>query len=125
MYERFAIYQGTVYDLYCQKKTNSPKRDRSSSPMDMETASESEEDGQITKEQEQQEKFFGKANPAEDPITVDDLNKCRLSRNLIAEHCMSPWFEEYVQGMLSSARMKSWPLCEFLSRGLGTLSLWK
>ncbi|KAI0327490.1 plus-3-domain-containing protein [Cubamyces sp. BRFM 1775] len=81
-------------------RTNSPKRDRSSSPMDMET-SEDEEDGQITKydeEEERDRKLYGKSNPDDEPITLEDLDKCRITRNQIAKHCMAPWFEDYVKG---------------------------
>lgn len=87
--------------LKCQSK-NSPRRDRSSSPMDMETDSEDEEDGQISKFEEEEEKDrkrYGKSEPEEEPITLDDLNKCRLSRDLLVKYWMAPWFEEYVKGM--------------------------
>ncbi|KAI0827453.1 plus-3-domain-containing protein [Trametes gibbosa] len=81
-------------------RTNSPKRDRSSSPMDMET-SDDEEDGQITKydeEEERDRKLYGKSNPDDEPVSLEDLNKCRIGRNQIAKHCMAPWFEDYVKG---------------------------
>ncbi|KAI0772759.1 plus-3-domain-containing protein [Trametes elegans] len=81
-------------------RTSSPKRDRSSSPMDMEM-SEDEEDGQITKydeEEERDRKLYGKSNPDDEPITLDDLDKCRITRNQIAKFCMTPWFEDYVKG---------------------------
>ena len=74
--------------------------------MDMETSDEEEEDGQFTKfdeEEERDRKLFSKAPPEEDqPITIDDLNKCRITRDMIAKHCMAPWFDEYVKGMCSS-----------------------
>jgi len=93
---------------HSQTKTSSPKRDRSSSPMDMETSSGEEEDGQITKHEEEDEKdrkLFGKSNPDDEPIMLPDLEKCRLSRDSIAKYCMRPWFGEYVKGMLCSAAM--------------------
>ncbi|KAJ3474574.1 hypothetical protein NLI96_g12382 [Meripilus lineatus] len=84
---------------------NSPKRDRSSSPMEMETESESEEDGQITKYDELEERrnsnskgTNGTVVEDDTPITLDDLNSVRLPRDLLAKHCMAPWFEEYVKG---------------------------
>lgn len=85
---------------------NSPRRDRdrSSSPMDMETDSEDEEDGQITKYEEEEEKDrkrFGKPEVEDEPITMDDLEKCRLTRTMLAKYCTAPWFEEYVKRMLS------------------------
>jgi len=84
-----------------KRSKNSPRRDRSSSPMDMETDSEDEEDGQITKLEEEEEKDrkrYGKPDPDEEPISLEDLSKCRLTRELLAKYCMAPWFEDYVKG---------------------------
>ncbi|KAI9056399.1 plus-3-domain-containing protein [Trametes sanguinea] len=81
-------------------RANSPKRDRSSSPMDMET-SEDEEDGQITKydeEEERDRKLYGTSHPDDEPITLADLYKCRVTRDQIAKYCMAPWFEDYIKG---------------------------
>ncbi|KAL7284626.1 hypothetical protein ACG7TL_001922 [Trametes sanguinea] len=81
-------------------RANSPKRDRSSSPMDMET-SEDEEDGQITKydeEEERDRKLYGTSHPDDEPITLEDLSKCRVTRDQIAKYCMAPWFEDYIKG---------------------------
>lgn len=66
----------------------------------MET-SDDEEDGQITKydeEEERDRKLYGKSNPDDEPVSLEDLNKCRIGRNQIAKHCMAPWFEDYVKG---------------------------
>lgn len=63
-----------------------------------------DEDGQISKYEEEEErdrKRFGKTEPDDEPITLEDLNKCRLSRELLAKHCMAPWFDEYIKGMFS------------------------
>ncbi|KAF8128663.1 hypothetical protein EV363DRAFT_1340278 [Boletus edulis] len=83
-------------------RTDSPKRDRSSSPMDMETSSGEEEDGQITKYEEEEEKdrkmFSKQPNPDDGPITLETLSTCRLTRDMVARHCMAPWFEDYVKG---------------------------
>ncbi|KAF9224867.1 plus-3-domain-containing protein [Gyrodon lividus] len=83
-------------------RTDSPKRDRSSSPMDMETSSGEEEDGQITKYEEEEEKdrklYSKQPNPDDEPITVEDLSTCRLTRDMLARFCMYPWFEDYVKG---------------------------
>ncbi|KAH7915879.1 hypothetical protein BJ138DRAFT_823015 [Hygrophoropsis aurantiaca] len=82
-------------------RTNSPKRDRSSSPMDMETSSGEEEDGQITKYEEEEEKdrkMFTKTNPEDEPITLDDLSTCRLTRDMLVKYSMAPWFEDYAKG---------------------------
>ncbi|KAH8978185.1 plus-3-domain-containing protein [Lactarius akahatsu] len=84
-----------------RKRTRgSPKRDRSSSPMEMET-SDDEEDGQITKfeqEEEKERKLFGMAHPNDEPMTLEDLNKARLTRDSLAKHFLAPWFEDYVKG---------------------------
>ncbi|KIJ16405.1 hypothetical protein PAXINDRAFT_168536 [Paxillus involutus ATCC 200175] len=83
-------------------RTDSPKRDRSSSPMDMETSSGEEEDGQITKYEEEEEKdrklYSKQPNPNDEPITLEDLATCRLTRDMLARICMYPWFEDYVKG---------------------------
>jgi RNA polymerase-associated protein RTF1 len=83
-------------------RTDSPKRDRSSSPMDMETSSGEEEDGQITKYEEEEEKdrklFSKQPNPDDEPITLEVLSTCRLTRDMLAKYCMAPWFEDYVKG---------------------------
>jgi RNA polymerase-associated protein RTF1 len=70
--------------------------------MDMETDSDDEEDGQISKLEEEEEKDrkrYGKSEPEEEPITLEDLNKCRLTRDLLVKYWMAPWFEEYIKGM--------------------------
>ncbi|KAG5649652.1 hypothetical protein H0H81_002686 [Sphagnurus paluster] len=83
-----------------QRNKGSPKRDRSSSPMDMEISDDESEDGQITKyeqEEEKERKLFSKPEPAVDePATMEDLEKCRLSRDSLAKYCMTPWFQDYV-----------------------------
>ncbi|KZP21278.1 plus-3-domain-containing protein [Athelia psychrophila] len=86
-----------------KKRSNgSPRRERSSSAMEMETDSEDEEDGQITKHDEEEEKDrkrFGKVEPSDDePVTMEDIMKCRLTRTMLAKYCMSPWFEDYIKG---------------------------
>ncbi|KAA1472016.1 plus-3-domain-containing protein [Dentipellis sp. KUC8613] len=84
-----------------KRTRTSPKRDRSSSPMDMETSSGEEEDGQISKfeqEEEKELKLLGKAHPDDEKMTVEDLQKATLTRDLLAKHCLAPWFEDYVKG---------------------------
>ncbi|KAF9442144.1 plus-3-domain-containing protein [Macrolepiota fuliginosa MF-IS2] len=84
-----------------RKRNTSPKRDRSSSPMDMEISDGESEDGQITKFEQEEEKvgrIFNKASSENEPITVEDLERCRLTRDLLAKHALSPWFEDYVKG---------------------------
>jgi RNA polymerase-associated protein RTF1 len=74
--------------------------------MEMETSSDEEEDGQISKFEEEEEKdrkLLGKSNSEDEPITLEDLNKCRITRDSLAKWCMSPWFEDYVKGTLRQA----------------------
>ncbi|KAI0073603.1 plus-3-domain-containing protein [Panus rudis PR-1116 ss-1] len=84
------------------KTSDSPRRDRSSSPTDMEMSDEEDEDGQINKFQEEEEriqKYYGKETTAEEePITLHDLERIRLTRQMIAKHYLTPWFEDYVKG---------------------------
>ncbi len=70
--------------------------------MEMETSDDEAEDGQITKfeqEEEKERKLFGIAQPNDGPMTLDDLNKARLTRDSLAKHFLAPWFEEYVKGI--------------------------
>lgn len=75
--------------------------------MDMETSSGEEEDGQITKYEEEEEKdrklFSKQPNPDDEPITLEVLSTCRLTRDMLAKYCMAPWFEDYVKGKSNSA----------------------
>ena len=69
--------------------------------MEMETSDEEAEDGQITKfeqEEEKERKLLGVALPNDEPMTLDDLNKVRLTRDALAKHFLAPWFEDYVKG---------------------------
>jgi RNA polymerase-associated protein RTF1 len=72
--------------------------------MDMEISDDESEDGQISKyeqEEEKDRKMFKKApSPVDEPVTMDVLEKCRLTRDMLAKHCMAPWFQDYVQSML-------------------------
>ena len=74
--------------------------------MDMETDDEDEEDGQIGREEQEEERERrllsggqSKAPANDQPITIEDLKKVWLTRDLIAKHCMAPWFEDYVKGV--------------------------
>lgn len=70
--------------------------------MDMETDSDEEEDGQISKLEEQEErerKLYGTTEPVVDEtITLEDLRKCQINRDQLAKHYMTPWFEEFIKG---------------------------
>lgn len=79
-------------------RNDSPgKRDRSSSPMDMEMSDDESEDGQINKFEELEEKDSG---PKEDdqPARYDDFMKVIVSRDNIAKQYLAPWFSEWIKG---------------------------
>ncbi|KAJ7173056.1 plus-3-domain-containing protein [Mycena crocata] len=85
---------------------NSPKHshERSSSPMDMDMSDSDSEDGQISKTDQEDERLFGKpksknTEPAvEQPLTSDHLQQIALTRDTLAKHSTSPWFEKIVVG---------------------------
>lgn len=94
-------FRSLISVAHCQSRSSPEKRDRSSSPMDMETSDEDDEDGQITREEQEEERerrILGKHNPEEEKITVLDLEKIRLTRDALAKNCLSTWFEDYVKG---------------------------
>jgi RNA polymerase-associated protein RTF1 len=69
--------------------------------MDMETSEDEEEDGQINKFDEYDEKDRrspSKAVHDDEPVQYEDLKKICLSRDLLAKQYMTPWFEELVKG---------------------------
>lgn len=95
--------------------------------MDMDTSSGEEEDGQITKYEEEEEKdrklFSKQPNPDDEPINLEDLSSCRLTRDMLARYCMAPWFEDYVKGKSNSVPIH----CQLKAphaRWLGTLPDW-
>lgn len=70
--------------------------------MDMEISDGESEDGQITKFEQEEEKvgrLFNKSSSENEPITVEDLEKCRLTRDLLIKHSLAPWFEDYIKGV--------------------------
>jgi RNA polymerase-associated protein RTF1 len=73
--------------------------------MEMETSDEEAEDGQITKfeqEEEKERKLLGMTVANDEPMTIADLNKVRLTRDALAKHFLAPWFEDYVKGTASA-----------------------
>lgn len=71
--------------------------------MDMETSDEEDEDGQVTKLDEEEERLnriYGKGSPAvEEPMTLQDLKRVTVTRDMLAKLCLAPWFEDYVKGV--------------------------
>lgn len=69
--------------------------------MDMEISDGESEDGQITKFEQEEEKvgrIFDKRSSDSEPVTHEDVEKCRLTRDLLAKHALAPWYEDYVKG---------------------------
>lgn len=77
-------------------RLDSPRRDRSASPMDMETSDDDEEDGQISRF-EQEEERDRRLQEDEFP-TLEDFEKCRLSRENLVRYCLTGRFEEMARG---------------------------
>lgn len=64
-------------------------------------SSEDEEDGQISKleqDEEREQRLLSKAKVDDEQVTVQDLETCRLTRDLLCKHHKRNWFEEYVKG---------------------------
>lgn len=95
-----------------QIKGNSPRRSKSPEDMDISDSDEESEDGMISKVEQEEERLLnltsghkrtsgsGKDKEEESPALMADLETCRLTRDAIAKHCVKPWFEDYVKGML-------------------------
>ena len=69
--------------------------------MEMETESEEEEDGQISKLEEQEERerqLYGQSVAADEPLTREDLGKCQITRAALVKHCAAPWFADFCKG---------------------------
>jgi hypothetical protein len=71
--------------------------------MDMEISDGESEDGQISKFEQEEEKvgrIFDRPSSESEPVTYVDVEKCRLTRDLLAKHAHAPWYEDYVKGLL-------------------------
>ncbi|TFY60931.1 hypothetical protein EVJ58_g4829 [Rhodofomes roseus] len=72
----------------------------------MDISDEEEEDGQISKFEEEEERdrrLYDKLHPEkgkfeDESITLEDLEKVRLSRDMLVRLSATPWFEETVKG---------------------------
>lgn len=53
----------------------------------------SSEDGEVDKREEDRE-----AERAAETVTVDDLSRARITRDMLAKNCLTPWFEDLVKG---------------------------
>lgn len=69
--------------------------------MDMETSDEEEEDGQISKFEEYDDRDrrpSSKASIDDKPAELSDLQQICLSRDIIIKQYMTPWFGDLVKG---------------------------
>jgi RNA polymerase-associated protein RTF1 len=69
--------------------------------MDMETESEEEEDGQISKFEEREERdrqLYGQPTAPDGKLTRDDLSKCQITRATLVKHYAAPWFADFCKG---------------------------
>lgn len=57
------------------------------------SSDESSEDGEIDKREEELD-----AERKEEQVTVTDLSKARITRDMLAKYCLAPWFEDFVKG---------------------------
>ena len=81
----------------------------------MDISDSESEDGQITKHDQEEERFLnltsgvdprtGKGRAGKDkednldiPCSMADLETCRLTRDEIVKHYVKPWFQEYITG---------------------------
>lgn len=73
-----------------------PRRARSDTPSDM---SDSEE-GQVHKGSKGSDNssLDGVQLKTDDKLTLADLNKARITRDMLEKHCFSSHFEEYIKG---------------------------
>lgn len=69
----------------------SPRR-RSETP----SSDSSDEEGQINKAEEAYDNAQSKQ--AAESVCLADLEKARITRDMLAKFCLAPWFEEYVKG---------------------------
>ena len=71
--------------------------------MDMETESEEEEDGQISKLEEQEERerqLYGQSAATDETVTCGDLCKCQLTRTTLVKYYAAPWFADFCKGRI-------------------------
>lgn len=107
VYVLISDYSVYASPFFKSKVDGSPQqRERSSSPQDMDISDSESEDGQISKQELEEERLLSlggykssaKEEAVETPCTMTDLEICRLTRDLIVKHNIKPWFEDYVKG---------------------------
>ncbi|KAF9517766.1 hypothetical protein BS47DRAFT_1389487 [Hydnum rufescens UP504] len=65
-------------------------------PNRQESSDESSEDGEINKVEEEYDE--AKNKQAAEAVTLEDISKARITRDMLAKYCHAPWFEELAKG---------------------------
>ena len=90
----------------------------------MEMSSEDEEDGQISKQEQEEERelrLLNKTKAEDDEVTMEVMKQAQLSRDLLVRYSKNPWFEEYSKGawvryLIGANNGKNvYRLCEIIS----------
>jgi len=109
----------------------------------MDISDSESEDGQISKLEQEEERFLnltsgvdprsGKGRAGKDKednldvaCSMADLETCRLTRDVIVKHYVKPWFQDYVTGELCfGSFVRGWvDELVMLFRCLGEVSYW-
>ncbi|KAG8927066.1 hypothetical protein FRC02_008513 [Tulasnella sp. 418] len=70
------------------------KRQRSTTP----SSSSEDEEGQYQPSPSKHDETSKESRVKDETITHEDLNKVRVTRDMLEKHCMATWFEDYVKG---------------------------
>ena len=93
--------------------------------MEMETESEEEEDGQISKLEEQEERdrrLYGQPMAPDETATWGDLSKCQVTRSTLVRHYTAPWFAAFCKGTHPPySHFRSEPTASNANRRLGEI----
>ena len=95
----------------------------------MEMSSEDEEDGQISKQEQEEERelrLLNKSKAEDEEITMEIMKQAQLSRDLLLKYSKNPWFEDYSKGAWvryligSNNSGNVYRLCEIISTSMFT-----
>jgi hypothetical protein len=90
-------------------------------PNRQESSDESSEDGEINKVEEEYDE--AKNKQAAEAVTLEDISKARITRDMLAKYCHAPWFEELVKGKSCRSLAIRVHADIFIIRGMGSLQL--
>ncbi|KAG2359874.1 hypothetical protein BDR07DRAFT_1462286 [Suillus spraguei] len=110
-------------------KTHSPKRDRSSSPNDMDMSSGEEEDGQITRYEEEEEKdrklFSRQPDPADEPsMQINPGPTCEILHGSVVEDYVKGGWVRYLVGPDENDQPQ-YRICEIQNLGVNLTKPYK